>query len=136
MLPARYHRLVSLGCSTGVVASLSLLGIDILLSSAVAIAVGVSIALLFLLNREFPERWTGQSWQDSRWTAVSLIVTNFAALVGIQLLPLSNGNTAAVSFLIIFVGLAAHLSGSLAEMERDRSNNEQTAEDKTVLSND
>ena len=127
MLQARYHRLVSLGFATGTGSVLYWLGIDILLSSAIAVAVAVSIALLFRISREFPERRTGDGWQDSRWAAVSVTVTNFAALVGVQLLALPSGDTAAVSFLVFSVALAAYLSGSLAEMERDRSDSEHTA---------
>ena len=126
MSRARAHQVVSFGFTAGTSGTLYLVGIDILLSTAIGAAVGVSIALLFRINREFPERWTGDGWQDGRWTAVSLTVTNFAALVGIQLLPLSDGYNAAVAFLLIFVGLSAYLGGSLAEMERKRSDNKRT----------
>lgn len=123
---ARRHRLGALGCAATAGWVLYWLGIDILLSSGVAAAFGVSLALLFRINREFPNRWTGDGWRDGRWTALSLIVINFAALVSVQLLPLSSGYTGAVSFLIIFVGLAAYLGGALAEMERDHGSRQTT----------
>lgn len=133
---ARRHRFASLGFGVGISGILHWLGIDILLLSAVAVAGAVSLVLLFRIKREFPERWTGESWQDSRWMALSLTVTNFAALVGVRLLPLSNTETAAVSFLIILVGFSAYLGGSLSEMERDRSTNGHIQDNTATSNND
>ena len=124
MLQARHHRALSLGIGVGTSGTLYWIGIDILLSSAIAVASAVSVTLLFRINREFPERQTGDGWQDGRWTAISMAVANFAALVGVQLIPLPDGYTAAVAFLVISVGLSAYLCGSLAEMERTRFRNE------------
>lgn len=126
MLRARHHRVLSLGIGTGVGGTLYWIGIDVLLSSAIAVALAVSVALSLRIRREFPERRTGDGWQDGRWTAISLTVTNFAALVGVRWIPLSNGYIAAVAFLIIFVGFSAYLGGSLAELDRPRSGNEHT----------
>lgn len=124
---------MSVGVGTGTAGGLYWMGIDILLVTAIAVALAVSVALLFRITREFPERRTGDGWQDGRWTALSLVVTNFAALVGIQLVPLPDGYSAAVSFLIIFVGLSAYLGGALAEMERDQRRDDGTRENKLVL---
>lgn len=136
MLRTRHYRFASLGLGAGTGGTLYWFGIDILLSSAITVALAVSVALLFRINRDFPDKLTGNSWEDGRWTAVSLTVTNFAALVGVQWLPLSDGYHAAVSLLVILIGLSAYLGGSLAEMERDRPDNDRTDEDTTVPEGD
>ncbi|TKX52271.1 hypothetical protein EXE42_16645, partial [Halorubrum sp. SP3] len=118
MLRPRYHRFAAFGLGVGTGGALLWLGIDVLLSSAVAVALAVSVAFQFRTNREFPDRWTGSGWRNDRWTLLSLAVTNFAALVGVRWLPLPNGYGAAVSFLIIFVGVSAYLGGLLAAKER------------------
>ena len=126
MLRARYHRIAALGVGVGAGGALFWLGIDVLLSSAVTFALAVSVALLFRTNREYPEIWSENGWKTDRWTLVSLTVTNFAALVGVQWLALPDGHDAALSFLIIFVGFSAYLGGLLAATERDRSDDEHT----------
>ncbi|PSQ55726.1 hypothetical protein BRD22_08500 [Halobacteriales archaeon SW_8_68_21] len=117
----RRHQLLAIGLGTGVGVTLYWVGIDILLSSAIAVALAVSVVFLCRINRKFPDRRTGDGWQNGRWMTIPMVVINFAALVGVQLAPLPNEYTAAIAFLIIFVGLSAYLGGSLAEMERSRS---------------
>jgi hypothetical protein len=95
------------------------LGIDVLLSSAIGFAFATALTLLLRIRREFPNRWTGEGWRDGQWTAVSLVSINLSALVGVQSAPLSGGDQAAISLLIILTGFTAYVGGSLAEMERD-----------------
>lgn len=97
------------------------LGIDVLLSSALGVALAGGLLVTLRVTREFPTRRTGEGWQDGRWTALSLVVANFGALVGLQMTPLPDGYRAAVAFLVILVGFTAYLGGSLAEMEREPS---------------
>jgi hypothetical protein len=119
MLQAPFHRILSVALGIVLGGIMFWLGIDPLLSSAIGLAFATTLSLLLRIRREFPNRWTGEGWRDSRWTAVSLISVNFSALVGVQLVPLSGGYQAAISFVIILIGLTAYVGGSLAEMERD-----------------
>lgn len=136
MSRAHLHRIAALGLGIGAGGALFRFGIDILLSVAVAIALAVSVALQLRTNREYPEVWPGDSLANDRWTIVSLAVTNFAALVGVQWLPLSAGYNAAISFLIIFVGFAAYLGGILAAKARDRPDSEPPVENAPVAESD
>lgn len=120
MSRATLHRLGSLALGVLVAGATYWLEIDAPLASAIGVASAVSSLLLLRITREFPDRTTGEGWRDGRWTAVSIGVANFAALVGVQATPLSSGYQAAVAFLLITVGLSAYVGGSLAEMERDR----------------
>jgi integral membrane sensor domain MASE1 len=119
MPQAPFHRILSVALGIALGGMMFWLGIDLLLSSAIGLAFTTALALLLRTRREFPNRWTGEGWREGRWTAVSLISVNFSALVGVQLVPLSGGYQAAVSFVVILTGLTAYVGGSLAEMERD-----------------
>lgn len=130
------HRVAALGLGIGAGGALFWFGIDVLLSVAVAVALAVSVALRLRTNREHPEVWSGDSRANDRWTIVSLAVTNFAALVGVQRLPLSAGYNAAISFLIIFVGFAGYLGGILAAKARDRPGGNPPVENAAVAESD
>jgi hypothetical protein len=120
MSPTVHHRLGSVVLGALAAGTLYWLGIDVLLSSAVGFAFAVALLLFLRVGREFPHRRTGEGWHDGRWTGVSMLVVNFAALVGVQMLPVPGGYRAAVGLLILLVGFSAYTGGSLAEMERDR----------------
>ncbi len=129
MSRARRHRGASLAFGVLVGGAFYWLLVDALLATAVGFAAAASALLLLRISREFPDRTTGDGWEDGRWTAFSLAVANFGALVGIQTIPLENGYRAAIGFLLVFVGLSAYCGGSLAEMERDRLRSGREAEE-------
>ena len=120
MSRAALHRAASAAFGALVAGAMFWPGIDVLLSSGVGVAVAASLLFTLRVNGEFPDRLTGERWRDGRWTGASLVVINFGALVGLQLVPLPDGYRAAVSALVLFVGLSAYTVGSLAEMERER----------------
>jgi len=114
------HRTGSAAFGALVAGAMFWLGIDVLLSSGAGVAVAASLLFVLRVTRQFPDRLTGEGWRDGRWTGASLVVVNSGALVGLQLVPLPDRYRAAVSALVLFVGLSAYIGGSLAEMERER----------------
>jgi len=122
------HRAVALVLGALLAGATYWLGIDVLLSGTLGVALGAVAAMLLRVRREFPDRQTGDGWRDGRWAGFSVGVTNLAALVGLQLVPFSDGYRLAVVLLVLLVGLAGYTGGSLAEMERDRSRRERDGE--------
>ena len=118
------HRLASLGLSTLATGGAYWLGIDVLLSGSLGLCVGGVALVLLRVHREFPDRATGDTWADKRWTGLSVAVVNAVALLGLGMVPVSADYRMALSVLVILVGLFGYGAGSMAEMERDRTRSE------------
>lgn len=118
------HRALSLALGALLAGTAYWLGIDVLLSGTLGVALGAVVLMLSRVRREFPDRQTGDGWADGRWAGFSVGIANLGALVGLQFVPFPDGYRAAVALLVLLVGLAGYAGGSLAEMERDRSRGE------------
>ena len=118
------HRLGSLALGVLAAGAAFRLGIDALLSGSVGLCVGGVALVLLRVYREFPDRATGDTWADKRWTGLSVAVVNAVALLGLGMVPVSADYRMALSVLVILVGLFGYGAGSMAEMERDRTRSE------------
>lgn len=115
------HRTTALVLGAALAGAMYRLAIDALLSAALGVALAATVAMLFRVRREFPDRQTGDGWADGRWTGLSVGVANVAALLGLLAVPVAEGYRAALGVLVVLVGLVGYVGGSLAEMERDRT---------------
>lgn len=90
---------------------------DLHLGGALGLCVTASALLLLRVRRDHPDRMTGDTWADKRWTGVSNGVVIVAALAG------SLGATGPERFGLLTVplatGVVGYVAGSLAEMDRD-----------------
>jgi len=125
------HRATALVLGGALAGATYRLGIDALLSAALGVALAATVAMLFRVRREFPDRQTGDGWADGRWTGLSVGVANVAALLGLLAAPVPEGYRAALGVLVLLVGLAGYTGGSLAEMERDRTRRDRVDGDPT-----
>lgn len=123
------HRTVAIVLGALLTGATYWLDIDPLLSAALGVALAANVLMLLRVRREFPDRQTGDGWRDGRWTALSIGVTNFAALLGLLSVPFPDGYRAAAGVLVILIGFAGYTGGSLAEMERDRTRSERAGGD-------
>lgn len=98
-------------------------GVGLPLAAVIGLCVATSAFVLGRIYREYPDRATGDSWADKRWTGLSVAVVNAAALVAVQA-PTTDTYPLAAGILIVLVGLVGYASGSMAEMERDRTRDE------------
>ena len=118
------HRLGSLALGVLAAGAAFRLGIDAPLSGSVGLCVGGVALVLLRVYREFPDRATGDTWADRRWTGLSVAVVNAVALLGLTMVPVDAEYRMALSVLVILVGLFGYCAGSMAEMERDRTRSE------------
>jgi len=118
------HRLASLGLGALAAGGAYWLGIDVLLSGSLGLCTGGVALVLLRIRRAYPDRWTGDTWADKRWTGLSVAVVNAVALLGLDLVPVGADYRMALSVLVILVGLFGYGAGSMVEMERDRTQSE------------
>ena len=120
------HRLASLGLSTLATGGAYWLGIDVLLSGSLGLCVAGVALVLLRIRRAYPDRATGDTWADKRWTGLSVAVVNAVALLGLTMVPVDAEYRMALSVLVLLVGLFGYCTGSMAEMERDRTRSERS----------
>lgn len=102
------------------------LGIDVLLSGSLGLCVAGVALVLLRIRRAYPDRATGDTWADKRWTGLSVAVVNAVALLGLTMVPVDAEYRMALSVLVLLVGLFGYCTGSMAEMERDRTRSERS----------
>jgi hypothetical protein len=103
-------------------------GIDPYLAGPLGFCTAGCVLLLLRVYREYPDRMTGDTWADKRWTGLSFGVINGAALLAMWA-SVTDENRLALGILVILVGLLGYTAGSLAEMERDRTRQERAGGD-------
>jgi hypothetical protein len=101
---------------------------DPMLGGAIGLCLGTVLLLVLRIRREYPDRATGDTWADKRWTGLSNAVVLFAGLVGTIAIPVPTAYEFALSLLVILAGLVGYLAGSLAEMDRDRVRRQEKAD--------
>ncbi|PSP47742.1 hypothetical protein BRC60_08205 [Halobacteriales archaeon QH_1_68_42] len=120
------HRLASLVSGALAAGGAYQLGIDVLLSGSLGLCVAGVALVLLRIRRAYPDRATGDTWADKRWTGLSVAVVNAVALLGLTMVPVDAEYRMALSVLVILVGLFGYGTGSMAEMERDRTRSERS----------
>jgi len=103
-------------------------GVDLSVSAVIGLCVAASALVLVRIAREYPDRMTGDSWADKRWTGLSVGVINVAALTAMWA-PDTGEAGLGLGVLVLLVGLFGYATGSMAEMERDRTRAERTGSD-------
>ena len=80
---------------------------------------GVGIGILVRIYRLHPERATGTSWADKRWTGLGVGLLNGAGLLGVSpFLPIPDDLRLGLAFLVLGTGLLGYQAAAMAEMER------------------
>lgn len=120
------HRLASLVSGALAAGGAYQLGIDVLLSGSLGLCVAGVALVLLRIRRAYPDRATGDTWADKRWTGLSVAVVNAVALLGLTMVPVDAEYRMALSVLVLLVGLFGYCTGSMAEMERDRTRSERS----------
>ena len=120
------HRLASLVSGALAAGGAYQLGIDVLLSGSLGLCVAGVALVLLRIRRAYPDRATGDTWADKRWTGLSVAVVNAVALLGLTMVPVDAEYRMALSVLVLLVGLFGYGTGSMAEMERDRTRSERS----------
>ena len=120
------HRLASLVSGALAAGGAYQLGIDVLLSGSLGLCVAGVALVLLRIRRAYPDRATGDTWADKRWTGLSVAVVNAVALLGLTMVPVDAEYRMALSVLVLLVGLFGYCTGSIAEMERDRTRSERS----------
>ena len=120
------HRLASLVSGALAAGGAYQLGIDVLLSGPLGLCVAGVALVLLRIRRAYPDRATGDTWADKRWTGLSVAVVNAVALLGLTMVPVDAEYRMALSVLVLLVGLFGYCTGSMAEMERDRTRSERS----------
>jgi len=103
-------------------------GVDLPVSAVIGLCVAASALVLARIAREYPDRMTGDSWADKRWTGLSVGVINLAALTAMWV-PDTGEAGVGLGVLVLLVGLFGYATGAMAEMERDRSRGERVSGD-------
>ena len=120
------HRFASLVSGALAAGGAYQLGIDVLLSGSLGLCVAGVALVLLRIRRAYPDRATGDTWADKRWTGLSVAVVNAVALLGLTMVPVDAEYRMALSVLVLLVGLFGYCTGSMAEMERDRTRSERS----------
>jgi hypothetical protein len=80
---------------------------------------GVSAGVLVRIYRLYPERASGTSWTDKRWTGLGMLLVNGAGLLGVSpVLPFPADLRLGLALLVLGTGLLGYQTAAMAEMER------------------
>ncbi|SFT01286.1 sterol desaturase [Halostagnicola kamekurae] len=77
------------------------------------------LKLTLHIGNRYPAYATGETWNDKRWTGLSVGLVTLAALIGVSpLLDVSDELRLGLGFLITGAGFVAYATGTLAVLER------------------
>lgn len=114
-----WHTLAALVAGGGTAGGLGWLVGHVVLALATGLCWACGLALTLRIGRLYPGYATGETWDDKRWTGLSVGVVTLAALIGVSpALPLSNELRLGLGYLVLGAGLAAYAAGTLAVLER------------------
>ncbi|KDE60540.1 sterol desaturase [Halostagnicola sp. A56] len=77
------------------------------------------LTLTFHIGHHYPAYATGETWNDKRWTGLSVGLVTLAALIGVSpLLGVTDELRLGLGFLVTGAGFVAYAAGTLAVLER------------------
>jgi len=113
----RWFAALAVGAVTGAATAWAVGALS--LAAAVGLCTAAGALLLLQVRREYPDRLTGDTWADKRWTGLSVGVVTFAALVGPVSVPVGAEYRAVLQLLVVLTGFVGYAAGSLTGMDRE-----------------